>query len=374
MQRCPTCGRAWDGQSCFACGHDAHANAAASKGAASRGTGTTASSAGPANRSAVPGPTASVPDLTDLLAMAASIDIDGGDGQGAVAGAAMTGDLHSQPTLTMARPEHAGSAAADADANDVVLSGEPAFLRRLPAPVRRLWRHSAIFVVAFVLGFVGSFVVGAAVLWRGPTPERLLEEGRADQLLATLPEKDLTPTQALWRGHALRLKEQREAMLAAYAIAVAGGVGDARALDNTVEALGFARSRKGAVQLLVGWPSDRLDERLSTVAGDGNHERRHGAVEVLNARPQASDERRLRAAVLAAVADVQSDVCDEKASGVAALAALVQIPRAAGPLRDLQAWKAVYEQNTGRVFDQCRSLDAAGVKKTETALGANERR
>jgi hypothetical protein len=249
----------------------------------------------------------------------------------------------------------------------------PVFVRRLPPSWRRLWDQPAVFAVAFAVGFALAFAAGAAVLWRAPAPERLLEEGRADQLLALLPAQNPTPTEALWRGHASALKGRRDDMLAAYAVALASGVADGRALDNVIEALGTAKLRASAVQLLATWTSDALDERLSTVAGDANHERRHGAVDVLNARSTATVERRLRAAVLAAVTDAQSGVCAEKIEGVGALAAFVELPRAHKDLRELQAWKVVYDQNNGRVLDECRSLDPALLKQTETALGAVER-
>jgi hypothetical protein len=251
---------------------------------------------------------------------------------------------------------------------------EPAFLTRLPEPLRRLWDSPRIFLTAFVIGFLVSLGVGAAVLWRGATPERLLAEGRADQLLASLPAQDATAEQQVWRGHALRLKGQREAMLRAYESVWTSGLIDERALDNVIEALGYAKSRPQAVPLLVAWKEESLDERLSTLAGDGNHERRHGAVDALNARPSADAVRRLRAAIIAAIADTRSDDCAEKSEGIAALAGLVEIPRARPFLRELQAWKAVYDQNTGAVFDSCRSLNADFVRKTEVSLGAHEQR
>jgi hypothetical protein len=281
--------------------------------------------------------------------------------------ATLDDDLHTQPTMTLTRPGLVG----ERDDGGVAV---PAFVRRLPPGLRRLWDGPGIFPASFGAGFVVAFALLAPLLWRGPSLERLLEEGRADQLLASLPEASPTPAEALWRGHALGLKERHDDMLRAYQVALAGGSIDGRALDNTVEALGFARSRPLAVQLLVGWNDADLDVRLSTLAGDGNHERRHGAVDALNGRASASPERRLRAAVLVAVADVLSDVCDEKVEGIAALAGFAELPKARSHLRELQAWKAVYDQNTGRVLDECRKLDSDFVRKTETALGAVERR
>jgi hypothetical protein len=251
---------------------------------------------------------------------------------------------------------------------------EPAFLSRLPPRLRALYDSPGAFPAAFAAGFFVSFVLLAAVTWRGPTPERLLDEGRADQLLASLPTTDPSPKQALWRGHALRLKGERQEMLRMYQLARTGGVVDERALENTLEALGHPKVRALAVKTLAEWSDAELDVELSTLAGDTNRDRRHGAVEALNARASADGERRLRAAVLAAIADVRSEGCDEKAAGVAALAGFVELPRARSHLRELQAWKAVYDQNNGRVFDECRGLSADLVRKTETALGAVESR
>ena len=272
-------------------------------------------------------------------------------------------DVHTQPTMSLPLP-----------ALELARASEPAFLRRLPPRVREFYDGPRIFPAAFVGGFVVSFVLVAAVLWRGPTPERLLDEGRADQLLASLPSTNPSAKQALWRGHALHLKGLRDEMLRMYQVARAGGAIDARARENTLEALGHAAERPLAVQTLAEWSDKDLDVDLSTLAGDSNHDRRHGAVDALNARASADGERRLRAAVLAAVADVRSDVCEEKAEGVSALAGFVELPRARSHLKELQAWKAVYDQNNGRVFDDCRALNVDLVRKTETALGAAESR
>jgi hypothetical protein len=301
--------------------------------------------------------------LTDVVAAAP------GPGHGAVGEddardpAGPSEDLHTQPTMTFALP-----------ALSTRQESEPAFLARLPPRARAFYDRPAVFPAVFGAGFIVSFLLVALVTWRGPTPERLLDEGRADQLLASLPSTNPSPGDALWRGHALRLKGERVEMIRMYQRATAGGVVDERALDNTLEALGHPAARALAIQTLAGWNDNDLDVELSTLAGDGNRDRRHGAVDVLNARASADPERRMRAAVLAAIADVRSDACDEKAEGIAALAALLELPRARKHLRDLQAWKAVYDQNNGRVFDECRSLNPELVRKTETALGAAESR
>jgi len=409
VQRCPTCGRAWDNRLCFACGHDASTAPASATVAPTPKEPALSSRAAPAaptepsSRAASAAPrepslATRTPSKTPSSTVAArpvappASTAPGRAATGPAVAASMESstpahpasappapasrpasgpatlddDLHTQPTMTLTRPYLVG----DRDDGNAT----PAFVRRLPPGLRRLWDGPGIFPASFGAGFVVSFALLASLSWRGPSMERMLAEGRADQLLASLPAERPTPSEALWRGHALGLKDRHADMLRAYQIALAGGAIDGRALDNTIEALGQARSRPLAVQLLVSWNDDELDARLLTVAGHGNHERRHGAVDALNGRASASPERRLRAAVLVAVADVVSDVCDEKVAGVAALAGLAELPRARSHLRELQAWKAVYDQNTGRVLDECRKLDDELVRKTETALGAVERR
>jgi hypothetical protein len=280
-------------------------------------------------------------------------------------------DLHTEPTVALVLPAEAlARRAGEArPAEDV-----PAFVDALPPPVRRLWDGPGIFPAAFAVGFLLSLSLGAAVLWRGPDLAELLQAGRADDVLAALPSSDLSPEQRLWQGHALHAKGEREATLRAYQQALAGGSVDERALQNTLEALGHARSRSLAVATLVEWRDADVDDLLVGLASDPGYERRHGALDALRARSTADAARRVRAAVLVAVTDARSDVCAEKAEGVAALAGFVDVPAAQASLRELKAWDAVLALNNESIFALNPCLDRGLVKKTDTALGAAQRR
>jgi hypothetical protein len=276
-------------------------------------------------------------------------------------------DIHTEQTIALGLPALAPSAGR-------VARGVARVVDAMPAPFARLWHGPAVFPAAFALGFIITLGVGALALWRTPGPDELLAAGRADEVLALLPQSGLSAEQQLWKGHALHEKGDTDAMLRAYQEALAAGALDGRARQNTIEALGHAKSTSLAVKTLEEGKGGELDDVLSSVAGDGDHARRHGALEALRARASADAERRLKAAVLVAVTDVRSDVCVEKAEGVQALAGFVDVPAARPHLKEFAAWDAVLALNNESIFALNPCLDKALVKKTDTALGAAERR
>jgi hypothetical protein len=248
------------------------------------------------------------------------------------------------------------------------------FVERLPPALQQLWASAAIFPAVFAVGFVVAFAVGAAALWGGPDPATLIASGRADEVLAAMPATGLSGEQLLWKGHALGAKRDVEGMLRAYQEAQAAGVVDERALQSTLDALGNPKASTLAVATLVDWKDAGLDETLADLAGDPGYARRHGALAALRGRSSADAARRLRAAVRVAVGDTRSDVCAEKAEGVGVLAGFVDVPAAQTHLKELKAWDAVLALNNEAIFSLNPCLDRALVKKTDTALGAAQRR
>lgn len=221
------------------------------------------------------------------------------------------------------------------------------------------------------MGFVFAFAVGAFALWGGSDVESMLASGQADAALAALEAKgQLTPQEMLLQGHAFHQKGNRDAMLRSYQGAVAGKSVDARALENTLDALGNDKVSSLAVKTLEDWPGDDVNESLVALASDGTSNRRHAAFESLRTRPGSTPNQRLLAAIKVAVTDVNSDVCEEKAAGIAAIAGFVERPEAAPMLKSTNAWKALYEQNSDVVFAKYRCLDAVFVKRTLTSLSA----
>jgi hypothetical protein len=247
------------------------------------------------------------------------------------------------------------------------------FEERLPPSLRAVWAKPVVFPVVFAFGFVCAFTLFAVVLWREPGPARLIASGRADEVLARFPGSSTSPEAQLWRGRALRAKGDLVGMLRAYQTALAGDVALDDALDDVIGALGDDRAQSLAVGVLAEWRDNELDERLSLLARDGNGARRHGALLALQARPTADGERRLRAAVVVAVTDVRSEVCAEKAKGVAALAGFARLPAARSHLVAVDAWKAVFDQDAEAVFQQFPCLDRRLVKDTDTSLAAIEK-
>jgi len=267
-------------------------------------------------------------------------------------------DLFSAPTQQLTRPVAAPPP-------------HPSSTSSLPATLQKLWASPVAFGAIFVVGFFIAFVIGAVALWGGADVESLLASGQADAALAALEAKGrLTPEEMLLQGHAFHQKGNRDAMLRAYQGAVAGKAVDARALENTFDALGNDKVASLAVKTLEDWPGDDVNDRLVALAADGTAHRRHAAFESLRTRPSSTPNQRLLAAIKVAVTDVNSEVCEDKAAGIAAIAELVERPEAAPMLKAANAWKAVYEQSSDVVFANHRCLDAPFVKRTLTSLSA----
>ena len=232
------------------------------------------------------------------------------------------------------------------------------------------------FVAVFVGGFVFSFGLGALVLWGEEDIESLLSKGQADAALVVLERKaKLTPQEQLWKGHALYQKGNRDGMLKSYQNAVAAKATDERALQNTLDALGTDKVASLAVKTLEDWPGGAdVDDRLLALTTDATHRRRHSALEVLGLRPSAPPNVRLIGAVKVAVTDLRADVCEQKLSGLTAVAGFVDRPEAAPVLKAAGAWKALYEQDSDVVFARHRCLDTGLVKRTLASLSVIERK
>ena len=162
-------------------------------------------------------------------------------------------------------------------------------------------------------------------------------------------------------------------MLRAYQAAVMAKSVDERSLANTLDALGNDKVSTLAVKTLEDWPGDDVNDRLLALTNDATARRRHGALETLTTRSSASPNQRLSGAIKVAVTDLRSDVCDQKAAGLAAVAGFIERPEAAPVLKAAGAWKALYEQDSDVVFAKHRCLDAALMKRTLAAASVIER-
>lgn len=234
-----------------------------------------------------------------------------------------------------------------------------------PSPLRKLYASPAAFAVVFVVGFGLAFGIGAAVLWRGDSFDAMLERGEADAVLDQLSKRpQLTAQDALWKGHALHAKGNREDMLRAYQGGVRAGVVDDRALKNTLDALGHEKASGLAVKTLEDWPGTAINDTLVALCADGALRKRTAAEETLIARKKdaPTSTQKLDCAVRSAVAGVRSDVCEQKKAGVERLTELAGLPQAPPMLRATDAWKAVYEINNDNAFNANRCLAQERVK------------
>ena len=322
VKRCPSCGRAWDGVLCMACGHEAAppARQATQQPAASSSSSSSSSAATPA----------AVPSV--------------------------------EPTKT------------------VTPVAIPAAVASLPIPpatkqvIARAWQGPGAFAGLFVLGFAMAFLLGALITWRGHDPAALLAEGRVDDALTVIGAAR-SPS-ADWRrieGHALHAKGDLTGMLLAYQQAVTGDTVDDVALQNTIDALGNEQTASLAVKTLEDWPGGaKVDDLLLMATTDPVWLRRHRATAALDVRASATPILRLQAAVKNAVADTRSDVCEHKLAGVKALYTLADQPDASPLLKKAGAWNAVYDLNDAVIMNfTCLAKDV--VRRTETALAKVER-
>ncbi len=379
VQRCPSCGRAWDGALCFACGQEAGASPKAAAAASPPTSPPSAPLPVFGAGLAVPAPLvhlapvaavlppAPVPPLVPVAPPAPPV--------AAVVPApappppprtttATTTTARTEPSPWIEGPEDLAQRAASTRKFTGTIVTKPSTLLRL-------WRSPTAFGAVFVAGFALAFGMGALVLWGQADIEGMLAKGQVDAAL-TLLESKKQPTlhDAVWKGHALFLKGNRDGMLKSYQ--AAGTARDERALQNTLDALGVDKVASLAVKTLEDWPGADIDERLMSLTSDGSLRRRHAALEALNVRPSAGANLRLTGAVRVAVADLRADVCEAKQAGLVAIAAFVVRPEAAPLLKAAGAWKALYEQDSDVVFAQHRCLDAALVKRTLASLSVIE--
>ncbi len=328
VRRCPSCGRAWDGALCMACGHEAVAGPPPQR----------APSKAPPGRSTTP-LTMRVPAAAPSSAAVPTVDPAAHEDTTVI----------PLPIASMPIPDH------------------------LKVKLTTLVMGPAAFVVVFSVAIVFGFGVGAAVAWTSHDPADLLQEGRIDDVITVINAKE-EPSGDWMRikGHALHAKGDLEGMLLAYQVAVAENAVDELGLTHTVEALGNEKVASLAIKTIEDWPGDEVDERLLAATNDPVWLRRHRAREALQVRKSATASMRLQAEVRNAVADTRADVCEHKLAGIKALLTLADNADAAPFLKKAGAWNAVYDINA-RVILQHRCLSEELVRRTDTALAKVER-
>jgi hypothetical protein len=229
-------------------------------------------------------------------------------------------------------------------------------------------------VAAFAVGFLGAFVMAAAVFWPQHDPVKLLEAGRFRDVVTVVNATMSAP--ADWqriKGHALHELGELDAMLEAYQVAAAADAVDDRALAHTIDALSGPTTAERAVKTLALWPEDdEVDDAISALTGDSNWQRRHRATEALLERPKASADRKLQAQVQTAVVDVRSEVCEQKLAGIKDLMRLAEDEKAWPWLKKSAAWSTVYAINAAVILKhRCLSEDL--IRRADKVLAKAER-
>jgi len=304
-QRCPGCGRTWDGRSCLACGH--------------------------------------VADIA-LGASSASSRVDGPT---------------TSPRLKTIVPASPSPAA-------VVPVRVVTPVERLQALWATPVAFGAVFLVGFGVAFA---VGALATWRGHDPQKLIAEGRVDDALLVIDSSSSPSASWLRIKGTALHKKGQTEQMLLAYQGAVAGDAVDDEALQHTLDALGNDRFASLAVKTLEDWPGDEdVDARLLGLASDPLRLRRQKAVEALLARKESAPTTRLDASIRAAIVDTASSVCEDKLAGINALSALSDDARAKPLLKKARAWETVLDQDNDVIFDQHRCLNRSVVKRAVAAL------
>jgi hypothetical protein len=245
---------------------------------------------------------------------------------------------------------------------------------RPPGALALLAQGPAALVGAFLVGFLGAFVLAATVAWPQHDPAKLLEAGRFRDVV-TVVNATSSPS-ADWhriKGHALHELGELDAMLQAYQVAAAADAVDTRALTHTIDALSGDATGEQAVKTLAQWPADdEVDDAILALAADSNWQRRHRATEALVQRPSASADRKLQAQVQTAVVDVRSEICEQKLAGVKELVRLADDEKAWPWLKKGQAWSTVYAINAAVILRH-RCLSEELIRRADQVLAKAER-
>ncbi len=262
LLRCPSCGRAWDGASCFACGLEA-------------------ARPPPAEPVARPAPAPLAP-------------------------APVRAAWHEE---------------LDDNTVEVERARPPPWQR----PLLRFYRSPLVFVAAFAVGLAVTFGAGAQVFLVEEPIKDIYAADRFDDVIARLQAREaasqMEPADWLLFGHALYRKHgplQRDAMLEKYARALQQQHVDRASLEHTILALASDKSRARAMALLIAWPAttvaalDATQELAANLQVD-NFALRHAALATLQQR-QSSAQLMLTATAAVALQDVTSMSCENDAA------------------------------------------------------------
>jgi hypothetical protein len=192
-------------------------------------------------------------------------------------------------------------------------------VRPARTPLDRLMASKAVFGVAFVVGFIVTFVPGALIFFHSPDPAALYQQQRYAELINFLDAKKkegkaLTSQEWLLDGHA-HFAEQGQAgwqqVLDAYKIA--NKHLDRAAFEVTVKLLGNRneQARARAIAILADAPGDEPKGWLLGLVRDANVETRHGVLAALKLRTDVEPAELALAVVAVTSTDVKGWSCGE---------------------------------------------------------------
>jgi hypothetical protein len=355
MQRCPQCGRTWDGVACFACGHEAPRDNpfVVVPAAASPSPSPTPSSLprGQTPRPpphVVPGP---LEDFTTDGPMDAPT-ISPLDAPTHVVTPAPVG----RPTL----PRTASRTLPTAPPRPRIVGTGMV----QPAPSRPAWQMPALFGGAFAIA-----VVVAVVLMSRDSPADLFRAGKFEKALVLLQkQKTLGGPDLFLKGHIHRALGDSSAMAQSFHAALATGATDVTAVASTIALLGDPGAAHLARPLLDGWPN--VDEALLDATKSAKHNLRNEAVRVLLSRGKLAGADLVRAEVNVALLDINDGACATKALGFAAIGKLASRAEASTALRASRAFQAVLVWNSDAAVADQPCLQRASIESLTQRLAA----
>jgi hypothetical protein len=371
VQRCPNCGRSWDGASCFACGYEAGQPVA---GLGPQRTSTPSPSLAPT-------PPPSVVDANPFAPKAArpapQRPASPAPVPAAPAAPAVVVPPVAPPSPTLPAWEEAADLPRRATPDPFQSRPTQQLPRRqkndtTPAPVvqdeapRGLALRVGLLVATFALvAGIGSYFVVRQ------TPEKLLAKGDYVGCLALLAQQpELRGQDLLVKGAAHAGRGESTEMLQAYQAAVTSGASSPTALQDVAAALGDRKLSSTAQVVLRDWPD--VEPTLLKLVTDPNWQRRAGALRVLIDRKKLSADVLAKAEVDVAVADLRSSTCEQKQAGLRSIQSLLAKPTSHPALRAGQAWNAVYAMNSEAVLAELPCLDRKEVQEIERVLATIE--
>jgi hypothetical protein len=350
MQRCPECGRTWDGVACFACGHEAPRE--------NPFVAVTNSIPPPTPKQT---PTPTPPSLVQRpLAQPSPLDdytMDGPMDAPTVSPLDLPTRVVTSLPPTVRPPPRASLPVVPRPR----IVGTGMIDGPMPRPSRQL---PALFVSAFVV----AVVVAALVLSRD-SPADLFRAGKFEKALALLQkQKTLTGAELFLKGHIHGARGDTVAMAQAFQAALATGATDAAAVASTIAMLGDPGASHLARPLLENWPN--VDDALIDATKSAKHVLRAEAVRVLLTRGKLAGADLVRAEVDVALLDINDGACATKALGFAAVSKLASRAEAASALRAARAFQAVLAWNSDTAVADQPCLQRSSIEALTQKLAA----